>query len=279
MDTQTTTPHSPADRAQAVGQDSKQAAQAVASTAGEEAKRTTREAKEQARQLWSQTRSDLTEQASAQQTKAASSLRQLAEQLESMAGSAEQDGPARGLVEDVARRAGDAASWLDQRDPGSLLDEARDFARRRPGTFLAVAAGIGVIAGRLSRGLVDEARDSDDSTGAGGYGTTSGGAYGTTTGEYGTTGGYGTGSLGATGSDLGTGVPTATSPTTSTTTSTPITPGAAPSAVSEGASSVPSAELPGPHRTSQPMAPDGTPSPIDPEGRLTAEGDAVRGER
>ena len=287
MDTQTTTPHSPADRAQAVGQDSKQAAQAVASTAGEEAKRTTREAKDQARQLWSQTRSDLTEQASAQQTRAASSLRQLAEQLQSMAGAADQEGPARGLVEDVARRAGDAATWLDQRDPGSLLDEARDFARRRPGTFLAVAAGIGVIAGRLSRSLVDEARDSDASTSGGAYGTTAGGAYGTTTGgaygtttgDYGTTGGYGTGSLGATGSDLGTGVPTATSPTTSTTASTPVTPGATPSAVSEGASSVPSAELPGPHRTSQPMAPDGTPSPIDREGRLTAEGDAVRGER
>ena len=36
-----------------------------------------------------------------------------------------------------------------------------DFARRRPGTFLALAAGVGVVAGRLSRSLADEARDSD----------------------------------------------------------------------------------------------------------------------
>lgn len=280
MDTQTTTPHSPADRAQTVGQDSKQAAQHVAATAGDEAKRTTREAKDQARQLWSQTRSGLTDQASVQQSRAASGLRELAEQLGSMARAADQDGPARGLVEDVARRAEDAASWLDDRDPGSLLDEARGFAQRRPGTFLAVAAGLGVVAGRLSRSLVDEARDSDDSTGSGSTSDQQsteghrGSGYGTTA------GGYGTGSLGATGTNGGAAVPTATDPTASTTTSTPVTPGAAPAAVSEGATTVPSGDLPGPHRTTQPLAPDGSPTPIDPEGRLTAEGDdALRGER
>lgn len=269
MDTQTTTPQSPADRAQTVGHDSKQAAHDVAATAGEEARRTTREAKDQARQLWSQTRSDLTEQASVQQSRAATGLRELAEQLGSMARAADQDGPARGLVEDAARRAGDAASWLDGRDPGSLLEEARGFARRRPGTFLAVAAGLGVVAGRLSRSLVDEARDSDDSSG------------GHDTGSFGSTGtGTGTGSVGSTGANGGTGMPTATHPTSSNTPSTPVTPGAAPAAVSEGATSVPSGDLPGPHRATQPIAPDGSPTPIDAEGRLTAEGDdALRGER
>ena len=191
---------------------------------------------------------------------------------------------ARGLVDDVARRAGDAASWLDQRDPGSLLDEARSFARQRPGTFLAIAAGVGVLAGRLSRSLVDEARDSDDSTGAAAGSSTASGYTGEGNGStgYGTTaGGYGTGSLGATGSNGGTGMPTATSPTASTTASTPVTPGAAPATVAEGSATVPGDELPDAHRSTQPIAPDGTPSPIDTEGHLTAEGDddALRGKR
>jgi ElaB/YqjD/DUF883 family membrane-anchored ribosome-binding protein len=235
METQTTTPQTPADRAGTVGHETKQAAGDVAQTATQEAKQVGREAKDQARQLWSQTRRDLTDQATTQQTRVAGGLRELADQLGAMAGSTEQDGMAKGLVDDVARRAGDAATWLDQRDPGTLLEEARSFARQRPGTFLAIAAGVGVLAGRLSRSLVDEARDSDDSTSVGSASTSSGHTReGSGSNGYGaTTGGYGTGSLGATGSNGGTGMPTATSPTTSTTTSLPATPGAAP-AVGEG---------------------------------------------
>ena len=188
-----------------------------------------------------------------------------------MAGAADQDGMARGLVDDVARRAGDAASWLDQRDPGSLLEEARSFARQRPGTFLAIAAGVGVLAGRLSRSLVDEARDSDDSTaaapprrcaatpvegnGSTGYGTHRAGS---------TTGGYGTGSHGAIGSTGGTGMPDRPPARRRRPPRRPRSrPGAAPAAVAEGSPTVPGDELPDAHRTTQPIAPDGTPSPID----------------
>ena len=289
METQTTTPQTPADRAGTVGHETKQAAGDVAQTAGQEAKQVTREAKDQVRQLWGQTRRDLTDQAATQQTRVAGSLRELADQLGSMAGAADQDGMAVGLVDDVARRAGDAATWLDQRDPGSLLEEARSFARQRPGTFLAIAAGVGVLAGRLSRSLVDEARDSDDtsgaarSTGAGQFGDSNGSATGGT--GYGTTtgGAYGTGGLGATGAtggNAGTGMPPASSPTASTTASTPVTPGAAPATVGGGNATVPGSRLPDAPRSTQPIAPDGTPSPIDDEGNLTAEGDdPLRGNR
>ena len=61
-------------------------------------------------------------------------------------------------MQDVARRAGDAAGWLDQRDPGSLLEEARGFARRRPMAFLAVAAGLGVCIRRRRRLVVGAER-------------------------------------------------------------------------------------------------------------------------
>jgi hypothetical protein len=281
METQTTTPQTPADRAGTVGHETKQAAGDVAQTATQEAKQVSREARDQVQALWSQTRRDLTEQAATQQTRVAGGLRELADQLGAMADSADSDGVARGLVDDVARRAADAASWLDQRDPGSLLEEARGFARQRPGTFLAIAAGVGVLAGRLSRSLIDEARDSDDPSGSAGaqYGATAGRTTNGSTG-YGTAGGYGTGSTGATGSNGGAGMPTATSPTAATTASTPATPGAAPATVAEGSATVPGDELPGAHRTTQPIAPDGTPSPIDDEGNLTADGDdALRGNR
>lgn len=239
MDNQTTAPQSPADRAQTVGQDTKQAAQSVASTAGAEAKKTTREAQEQARQLFSQARSDVTSQASAQQTKAATSLRDLSDQLQSMAQGADGDGMARGLVEDVARRAGDAASWLDQRDPSGILEEARGFARRRPMAFLALAAGVGVVAGRMSRGLVDEARDTSDET------------------------------SGQTGQPGQVGRTTGTNPVAAGGTAPMFTEGTAPAATGD---------LPGLHRTTQPLTPDGAASPIDSEGRLTV-GDEIGGAR
>ncbi|RHA44104.1 hypothetical protein D1825_03040, partial [Cellulomonas rhizosphaerae] len=35
------------------------------------------------------------------------------------------------------------------------LAEVRSFARRRPGTFLLVAAGAGLLVGRLTRALKD----------------------------------------------------------------------------------------------------------------------------
>ena len=51
------------------------------------------------------------------------------------------------------------ASWLENRDPGSLLDEVKSFARQRPGTFLLAAAGAGLLAGRLGRSLQAGAPD------------------------------------------------------------------------------------------------------------------------
>lgn len=70
-----------------------------------------------------------------------------------MAMASDQPGVASDLVRKAAERSSAVASWLDGRDPGSVLDEAKSFARKRPGTFLLLAAGAGVVAGRLARGL------------------------------------------------------------------------------------------------------------------------------
>jgi hypothetical protein len=129
------------------------AAQNVAQTAKSEAVNVASEVKTNARGLLHQAKSDLTEQAGTQQQKVAEGLRSVAGELHSMANASDQPGVASDLVRQAAERSSAVASWLDGRDPGSLLTEVESFARQRPGTFLLLAAGAGVLAGRLSRSL------------------------------------------------------------------------------------------------------------------------------
>ena len=135
------------------------AAQNVAETAKTEAANVASEVKTNARDLLHQAKSDLTEQAGTQQQKVAEGLRSVAGELHSMAAASEQPGVATDLVRQAAERSSAVASWLDGRDPGSLLTEVKSFARQRPGTFLLLAAGAGVLAGRLSRSLSAGAPD------------------------------------------------------------------------------------------------------------------------
>ncbi len=128
-------------------------AQTVAETAKTEAANVASEVKANAKDLLDQARIDLTQQAGAQQQKVANGLRSVSDELHAMARASDQPGVASDLVRQAAERSSSAASWLDARDPGSLLDEVKSFARQRPGTFLLLAAGAGVLAGRLSRSL------------------------------------------------------------------------------------------------------------------------------
>lgn len=113
------------------------------------------EARGQARDLLGEAREGLRGQASGQQARAAAGLRALGDELGRMADASEQGGLAGDLVRQAAGRTGSVATWLDDREPGDVLREVTGFARRRPGVFLALAAGAGVLAGRLSRGLKD----------------------------------------------------------------------------------------------------------------------------
>jgi hypothetical protein len=120
-----------------------------------EAAAVTDEARRQISDLWSQTRTELSDQVGTQQNRLAGGLTSFATQLNQMA-----DAPTeRNLATDVVREVGDRADalgrWLQDHGPDEVLDEVRQFARRRPGTFLLVAAGAGVVLGRLTRGLKD----------------------------------------------------------------------------------------------------------------------------
>ena len=136
-----------------VADTAKQAGAQVTDTVKEQAGQVTAEAKTQARQLLSQAQSELSEQAASTQQRVSDGLHALADELSGMARNSEQDGVATDLARQAADRARTAAGWLADRDPGSLLDEVRTFARRKPGTYLALALGAGVLAGRLTRGL------------------------------------------------------------------------------------------------------------------------------
>ncbi|MDQ0862791.1 hypothetical protein [Arthrobacter globiformis] len=128
-------------------------AQNVAQTAMTEAKNVADEAKNSAKDLLHQAKSDLTDQAGFQQAQAAEGIRTISSQLRTMADAPNQQGVASDLIRQVADRSESVASWLDNRDPGSLLGEVKSFARQRPGTFLLLAAGAGLLAGRLGRSL------------------------------------------------------------------------------------------------------------------------------
>ena len=141
----------------------KQAGSQVVGTVKEQAGQVTEEAKNQAKQLLSQAQSELSEQAANTQQRVSQGLQALADELSGMAKNSEQDGVATDLARQAADRARSAAGWLADRDPGSLLDEVRSFARKKPGTYLAIALGAGVLAGRLTRGLAASTDDDPQS--------------------------------------------------------------------------------------------------------------------
>jgi hypothetical protein len=138
----------------------KQAAGEVAQSAADRAKDVAAETKHQARTVLSTAQEQLREQTRQQHRNLVDKLRSLGEELSAMARGSEQSGTATDLVSQAGERAHSAASWLDAREPGELVDELRSFARRRPGAFLVGALAAGVVAGRLTRGAV--AAHSDD---------------------------------------------------------------------------------------------------------------------
>jgi hypothetical protein len=145
-----------------VGETAGDALKDVASTTKEQGERVIGDVRQQARRLTDETRSQMTEQATSQRDRAVDGLRSLSDELREMAERSDQPG----MAADIARQGADAAQraseYLAKREPGQLLDEVRRLARRRPGAFLLGAAALGVVAGRLSRGMIDSRRDDTD---------------------------------------------------------------------------------------------------------------------
>jgi hypothetical protein len=140
---------------QVAGQSKEAAAQAasdVKDTAREQAQRVGAEAKTQARNVASDVRDRVSEQARTQNDKLVGDIRQMADHLDEMRGD-RQDSPAATVVSRVADSGRQMADYLDRNGPEGVLREVQDFARRRPGAFLATALAAGFVVGRLGKGV------------------------------------------------------------------------------------------------------------------------------
>jgi hypothetical protein len=152
------------DQAANVASGAKDAGARVASTTKEQASRVATDALSQAKDLYGQAASQLSEQAGEQQQRAASTLGTIADDLADMREQHDGGGLASELVEMLGQRAGQVSEWLEDKSPEEVLHEVQQLAARRPWLFIALAAGTGIVAARLTKALVADAK-SDAPTG------------------------------------------------------------------------------------------------------------------
>lgn len=176
------------DSARHVADDAKQAGVQLADTAKTEARGVKDDAVREGRKLWNETTSTLSTQASDQLGRAAGTVRSFSDDLGRMSRGEQVDsGLASDLAQQVTERTGAVADWLETHEPADVLTEVKSFARRRPVAFLAIAAGIGFAAGRLTRSVAqshqnDNEQDAWASRTSEGAGTA--GFYGPGDGQY-----------------------------------------------------------------------------------------------
>ena len=139
------------DEGSEVAQHAKEAAGQVGSTVRDQAAHVTRETKDQARHVVHDVRQRVAAEAEQQATRVSKQLGRIADELGEMAGSAPPDSMSSGAIQSVADTSRQAARFLDERGAQGLLDSARDYARRKPGTFLLGAAVAGFLIGRVAK--------------------------------------------------------------------------------------------------------------------------------
>jgi len=150
------------DQAASVAGGAADAAKNVAGTAKEEVGQVATEAKKQVKDLVGQARTELTGQAQVQQERVAGGLKSVGDQLRALADGSGEPGPANDIAHQAADKVHEIAAWFENRDPGTVLADVKAFARQRPGMFLAMSLGAGVLVGRLAKGIA-----ADPGTGSG----------------------------------------------------------------------------------------------------------------
>ena len=106
----------------------------------------------QARELLAETQGQLQDQADMQATRLARALFQVGTQAVALSqGRPEEAGPLVDYAEQAATWLDTCAAQIEERGLEGLATEVVDFARRRPGVFLAGAAVVGFGVGRLIR--------------------------------------------------------------------------------------------------------------------------------
>ncbi|HEX3622601.1 MAG TPA: hypothetical protein VHT97_09815 [Acidimicrobiales bacterium] len=148
-----------------VAQTATQDARELAGTVRSQAEQVTGELAGQAKEMLAETRDQLQQQADAQATRLSRALAQVGGQAVALAdGRPEDAGPLADYAEQAATWLDTCASEIEDRGLEGLAADVVDFARRRPGVFLAGAAVVGFGLGRLIR---SGAVSSGDGTGSG----------------------------------------------------------------------------------------------------------------
>jgi hypothetical protein len=136
----------------------------VADTAKEQAGQVAGEVSAQARNVALDMRDKVAEQARTQNDKLADGIRRMADDLDQMRAQ-RGDSPAAQVVSRVADGGRQVADYLAERGPEGILGEVQDYARRKPGTFLATALVAGFVVGRLGKGVLNATDSPDRSAG------------------------------------------------------------------------------------------------------------------
>jgi len=113
----------------------------------------------QAKDLLNQGRTEISSQLSTQQQRLGGLVHSFADELGTMASKSDKSGPLTDLAQQGSRQIGALAHQLETAEPAELLEQVRNFARRRPVAFLVGSALTGVLVGRLSRSLAAQAHD------------------------------------------------------------------------------------------------------------------------
>ncbi|XNZ00166.1 hypothetical protein ACL90Y_10545 [Micrococcus luteus] len=145
-----------------VGETARDAAGDLAGTAREEIGNVRDEAMQQVSSLADTAAAQVKEQAGTQKDRAAQQARTVTDDLQRVArGEQAESALVSGALSTVAQQAERLTHRLETAAPAELLDDVRSFAARRPGTFLAIALGAGLVAGRLTRGVRDAGQGAD----------------------------------------------------------------------------------------------------------------------
>ena len=91
-----------------------------------------------------------------QQKRVADGLYSVANEAARIAGQGGESEPVTQVVREPSGRIMQAGQWLENREPGHVLNELKTYARRHPGAFLVGAAVLGVVAGRLARNAMSD---------------------------------------------------------------------------------------------------------------------------
>ncbi|MFE5488935.1 hypothetical protein ACFQ7Z_03035 [Streptomyces virginiae] len=125
----------------------------VGGTAREQAAHVVGEATTQARDLVGELRTQLTGQAETQTQRLAQNVRRLSEELRELGENGKPESTMVGVARQIADGGREMADHVEKRGPEGLVTDLQNFARRRPGVFLAGAALAGFVVARAGKGV------------------------------------------------------------------------------------------------------------------------------